>query len=667
MGYLLSDIFDDFEGNFVSRLREISAITRPTADGRSTITFKLARIEAKYDPETIRKIEAGRLIAIPNVQGIHDRNSFSVYEIADVYPMHYSMLTLDRTTPGPIRNEFMKLIEKEWEGNTQNTWIEIVGAPTGYTMQLEDVVENDDGDGGSGSGSDDKGKRKVKQKNGKDTNQETEIGKGKEKDVKFVRKNLTPLIGSEIFLLGNEIIKKFICYTPSTSSSPDSDENDVVFKEKLENFSVGELLGLTDKTLPFTLNLEKLLHYHVGVFAFTGSGKSNLTSLVMRKAIKSLDDVKFVIFDVSSEYGINILDLLRDYQSRIVLTEPLNGKGLEDQTEDYLTRHVIPEALLDSKKMLGESVKKIISDCKIKVINIPTESEKTLQSYSTYGGLMRSLADLTNEKFGASNQKILIPKIVEMIKKFMLENKLNEESAFDQKTISVVEKILTILTPLKLRADAAILTIFQNLKMILESSDSVNEVSDSQNYDTVKLVNEILDNKADSPKIFVINLPEADVARYFCAEVINRVFRIRKSTFSLKPRIVFVFDEAQEFIPAEKKKEDGTEVSSRTVERLLRHGRKYHLHGWVSTQRIAYLNTNALQQLHSYFVSTMPRPYDRQLISDSFAIDDAFIERTLMFQNGDWLMTSFKATSTQNVPVFFHAYNNEEFITNKEL
>ena len=44
------------------------------------------------------------------------------------------------------------------------------------------------------------------------------------------------------------------------------------------------------------------------------------------------------------------------------------------------------------------------------------------------------------------------------------------------------------------------------------------------------------------------------------------------------------------------------------------------------------------------------------------AIDDAFMDRTLTFQNGDWLMTSFKATNTQNVPVFFHAINNEDSI-----
>ena len=71
-------------------------------------------------------------------------------------------------------------------------------------------------------------------------------------------------------------------------------------------------------------------------------------------------------------------------------------------------------------------------------------------------------------------------------------------------------------------------------------------------------------------------------------------------------------------------------------------------------------------RLHSYFVSTMPRPYDRQLISDTFVIDDAFMDRTLTFQNGDRLMASFKATNTQNVPVFFHAINNEGYIVDKK-
>ncbi len=607
-----TDVFDNLDGKFLARLREITSNTRTTTDGKATITFKTARIEANYSPDIIRKIEAGRLIAIPNIMGVNTKDNYSIYEVADVYPMHFSMLTLDRNQPGAIRKEFMTLIEKEWHQGSKSTWIEIVAAPTGYIMQLTGTREPN-----------------------------------------FIRKNIAPLTGAEVSLLSDETVQRLICYTPKETKS-------------VEHYTIGHLLGATDNQIPFTVNIEKLLHYHVGAFAFTGSGKSNLTSLVVRKAMNSVPNVKFVIFDISSEYGVNILDLLRSLPSRIVLTEPLPGYGnggakdntkVEKMAEDYLVRHVVPEALVEVKKEILESVKEIIVQDKIRTLTIPSESEQIMRQFSTYGGLLRSLAELTNEKFGAAAQKVLIPAVVNMIKKFMKEKKLNEDSLMGADTIPLIKSIMDRLSQAKLRADAAILSIFTNLQLAVD--DLSPELVDDDTYDTTKLVSEILNESADSPKLFVINLPEADVARYFCAEIIDRVFRNRKSSFTLIPRIVFVFDEAQEFIPADKRKEDGTDNSSRAVERLLRHGRKYNLNGWISTQRIAHLNTNALQQLHSYFVSTMPRPYDRQLISDTFAIDDAFMDRTLMFQNGDWLMTSFKATNTQNVPVFFHAINNE--------
>ena len=50
-----------------------------------------------------------------------------------------------------------------------------------------------------------------------------------------------------------------------------------------------------------------------------------------------------------------------------------------------------------------------------------------------------------------------------------------------------------------------------------------------------------------------MSLGSTDIARTFCSEIINRVFRYRKNSFTLNPKIIFVFDEAQEFIPYEKK------------------------------------------------------------------------------------------------------------------
>ena len=291
---------------------------------------------------------------------------------------------------------------------------------------------------------------------------------------------------------------------------------------------------------------------------------------------------------------------MRSLPSRVVLTEPLpdhsnddiaSGGGsdnkdiISDQlTEDYLVRHVVPEALAEVKKEIFKSVREIIIQDKIRTLSIPSESEHIMQEFSTYGGLLRSLADLTNEKFGATGQKVLIPAVVGLIKNFMKEKGLNEDSLMDSRTKPLILSIMDRLSKAKLRTDVTILSIFTNLQVALEEpsstekkdGDSGDDGTDSSPYGTTELVNEILKDNADSPKLFVINLPEADVARYFCAEIIDRVFRKRKCSFTLTPRIVFVFDEAQEFIPAEKRKEDGTDSSSRAVERLLRHGRKYY-------------------------------------------------------------------------------------------
>jgi hypothetical protein len=66
------NLFDTLEDNFIARLREIHLNTRTTADGKATITFRTARVEAIYSPNVIKQIEAGRLITIPNVRHINE-------------------------------------------------------------------------------------------------------------------------------------------------------------------------------------------------------------------------------------------------------------------------------------------------------------------------------------------------------------------------------------------------------------------------------------------------------------------------------------------------------------------------------------------------------------------------------------------------------------------
>ena len=124
---------------------------------------------------------------------------YSIYEVADVYPMHYSMLTLDKSQPGAIRKEFMTLIENEWQTISKSTWIEIVAAPTGYIVALDNDIPS---------------------------------------EPKFIRKSNAPLIGSRVHMLNKETIQKFICYTPKG-------------EDLLENYDIGYLLGVTEEQVTF--------------------------------------------------------------------------------------------------------------------------------------------------------------------------------------------------------------------------------------------------------------------------------------------------------------------------------------------------------------------------------------------------------------------------------
>ncbi|MDA4133417.1 MAG: ATPase, partial [Thaumarchaeota archaeon] len=349
----------------------------------------------------------------------------------------------------------------------------------------------------------------------------------------------------------------------------------------------------------------------------------------------------------------HILDVLNDYPSRILFTDDFGDS--ENQAAEYFKRHVCPEALSNLQPEIEKKIWELFSENKVAFAELPTEGQDEVDRFSTYGGLIEVLTTTLNDKYGAVNQKLLVPEVINRIKVFMTDEKLTPDSKFDSKTEKLISRVSPLIEDLPITS--SLKKTFENLHKVLETATPEEEIGKSP-WET--LPDEILSTEKDSPRVFVINLPEAEDARAQTADVINRIFRKRKKSFSLTPKILFIIDEAQEFIPQDARKGDNAYESSRAVERLLRHGRKYNLFCWISTQRIAHLNTNALQQLHSYFVSTMPRPYDRQLVADTFAIGDAFIDRTLAFQNGDWLITSFKATATQNIPVFFHAENNEE-------
>jgi len=597
-------LFDDIDGRFSCKLRELNSINRATTDGRSFITFKTVKMEAEYDPLVARKLTAGRLLALQNVRSAE--GLYSIYELADLSLMHYSMLTLDLSQPAPVRREFMNLIERDWEKGSKSTWIEMVAAPTGYLMQVQEA------------------------------------------GPVFFKGEQPLLVGSSAFLLNDDELRSFFCA-----------------RDEDPEYALGNLFMEAEKPIPLTVDMSKLIHYHAGVFAYTGAGKSNLTAMVIRKALARLRNLKVVVVDVSSEYAVTLIDLLYD-MGKIVSTTRLRGSDPYEQARDFVKRHVVPGPILPMSAELEQIVYRMLVEDAVSEMRVETpESASAFQMY-TYGGIKGLLSDMAEDKYVASSQRLLIPAILNLINEREKARRAevrgsSELGSEDELSVKGDEKLIDGISQVLKRAQVdrgALSNFLSSLAVLVKEGGNSGE-----GYGIVDLVAEIL--SPAPPRLFVLDVPDNRKARLVAKYLVEGLMESRRRNYSEVPEVLLVFDEAQEFIPYESKRDDYTDLSTQAVETLLRHGRKYYLSGWIAAQRIARLNTNVLQQLHSYFVGTMPRPYDRQLISDTFAIDDVFLDRTLNFNNGDWFMASFKATNTQNVPVFFHAENNETVLSSR--
>jgi len=174
-------------------------------------------------------------------------------------------------------------------------------------------------------------------------------------------------------------------------------------------------------------------------------------------------------------------------------------------------------------------------------------------------------------------------------------------------------------------------------------------------YDT-KAIADLIEGEG---RLICLSIVDPNLIKSIAIDLSKAVLMSRKKEFNVEPLVLFVFDETQEFVPAYDKAKGIEKDCTVQVETLLRQGRKYGLGGCLATQRIAYLNTNALQQLHTYFVGPLPRPYDRSLVSNTFTIDQGILEKTLEFAPGEWLLSSYIATGMENVPIFIKADNAE--------
>lgn len=437
---------------------------------------------------------------------------------------------------------------------------------------------------------------------------------------RFERSNLTPLVGGEARILSKEAVRAFLCVDKGSE--------------------VGEIKGLS---IPLTVKMDEIVKYHSGLFGFTGCGKSNFTSYLIRQTVSSMNGISVVVFDVSGEYLIHLLDLEPDFVS----TETF------DSADKILDAQAIPESLEAMRGRMKGIIESLVSSRRIERLSLRSEADFSL------GDLYSFFESLVEEGKDAEQAKVALRRLDAFSRsRGYPQSKPLREIAGDGEALG---ELLGIIEEFK----SMIHGMGATLKRLAAVEKFITDRSLDVEGEGSLLTPEDLARRAVSDggnKIFVVYAPEPIEARRAVSRFVKELLLLKK-IMGYKRTVLTVLDEAQEFIPQKPIVSDATEESNRAVESLLRQGRKYRANCWICSQRVAHLNTNALQQLHSYFVSTLPRSYDRYVIAEAFGLSYDLVDATVSLETGEWLFVSYRATKQKNVPVFIRAPNNEAILT----
>jgi len=562
------------------------------------------RVKAQYQKDLMGLLEEGMLLAVRNFKAKkHAGKRFTLLEVTRIGPEHFGLRGLSDQSYYPYQFEVIEQSVADWDTDDKATMIiQLNTIPLNYDLILDGA------------------------------------------DQRYEKGFTFPVIGERVFLLNKVTIHRMynralleelgLGWKESIATTNDARKDPRIGTIKMFEEEAGEV--------PIYVSFERLVRYHFGVFSFTGGGKSNLLSNILRRIIHH-SAAKVVIFDISMEYPFLLQDVFLDKgtTSKIITEVPVFD------AEHFRKIVVTPREF--EKCDVTQNLEKILAQGKIGYYEEPRRAPLT---YDDIVGQIRTL-----ERSEGDKQVNLdaIHAIDDKVLAWIRENRADRSGVVTAEFLDYLQSTATdAIEKFKVWKNGSLAAWASTRSELKSSLNPIEKTTDRNSYSAEKLLKLLEDTR-----LVCLSIAEPNIIKNLAITLTSEMLRRRKREFQLDPQILFVFDEAQEFIPAYDKARGIDLACTHQIETLLRQGRKYGLGSCVATQRIAYLNTNALQQLHTYFVGPLPRPYDRTLVSSTFTIDQGILEKTLEFAPGQWLLSSYIATGMENVPIFIKADNSE--------
>ncbi|MCJ7506782.1 ATP-binding protein [Candidatus Bathyarchaeota archaeon] len=603
------ELFTDLGGRFSARLSAVWAARGIEAPSETTgVTAKYqCQVKAEYQKDLMGLLEEGMLLAVRNFKSSpQGPKRFSLLEISRLGPEHYGLKGLTDQSYYPYQFEIIQQAVQDWDTDDKSTMmIQMSAIPLNYDLVL---------DGKAGP--------------------------------EYVKGFTYPVIGECVSILNKNTIHQMYNKTILERMGRPWQKIDTTLDARKDpRLGTVKMFENEKERVPIYVDFERLVRYHFGIFGFTGSGKSNLLSNILRRLIYHTKDTKIVIFDISMEYPFLLLDVFSDptVPSKIILEGPVSSA-------DQLYKIVVKPRGFEKNVTAKKAFEAMMSQDRV------GHYAERSSSGLTYEDMLHQLSLLSEENVERATSLEAIETIKRAVLQYMKEKKLDRADPMDEKFVDFLSKTsLEAVEKFKIWKNSGLYGWAQTRDTLNERLGEAEEPKEEEGYNTKTIANLI----EGEERLVCLSIVDPNLIKSLAINLSRTVLMSRKKEFKVEPLVLLVFDETQEFIPAYDKARGIERECTIQVETLLRQGRKYGLGGCLATQRIAYLNTNALQQLHTYFVGPMPRPYDRSLVSNTFTIDQGILEKTLEFAPGEWLLSSYIATGMENVPIFIKADNTE--------
>lgn len=570
----------------------------------------IAILRFNYDKDIMEDVFEGDFVACENFISKRERKQYTLMKITSIFPKHYALEAIKKGGYPTFLKEVVKNVVEDWETDTSTeTFVLATASPVGYDLTVE-------GD---------------------------EMG--------FHRGISKPMPGKDVGILNRDTIHEFLCWGIS------------------ERIEVGKFRR--DVELEVSVNSRRMLRRHFGVFGSTGTGKSNFLAQLIRTILGYDNNIKIVLFDIQGEYPALLADVLQNcgiiFFDEGEITNSLRQYLVLDEfsNERNTLIKVIAHELSQTSKKPGSFENNpdpfvpffqvLLRENRIRILRPVIESGlRYVQDF------VDSLENDLSGQWGSH----LRDRIQVEINKRGIGGELTEEN------VTQLQQIMSELrgqepfqtnSGLQYHARLPFSIVETRLTNILQSLRSTTE---GMQTSIERVVEDFIINEEDE-RLCLISISDEREMRAVLSTIVERAISYRKRNPTFSHDVLFVFDEAHEYVPAggtEEARQEGVRSSRKALMRLSRQGRKYGLGMCLATQRTTYLDTIIMGQVHTFFAGFLPRKVDRERIGEAFNIDEATLIEVQEFNPGEWLLSSAVATGLINVPIALRAENSEEIL-----